>query len=130
MPRRLIQTETQNMMPTAPAAAAPAGREVADDEKGRNRHVQTSAAGGLSARSLLGGFSSGRERAECRIHRTGLEDLNVGIEVQAFLPENIAISEGDTITWRFVPEEAHTVTFLREEEQQDLIVAVPDGAVV
>ncbi|MDA1347892.1 MAG: hypothetical protein O3A47_03375 [Chloroflexi bacterium] len=60
----------------------------------------------------------------------GWEDLDSGIEVQAFLPENITISEGDTVTWRFVPEEAHTVTFLGEEEQPDLIVAVPDGAVV
>ena len=28
----------------------------------------------------------------------GWEDLNAGIEVQAFLPENIIVAEGDTIT--------------------------------
>lgn len=60
----------------------------------------------------------------------GGEDLDAGIEVQAFLLEIIIISEGDTVTWRFVPEEAHTVLFLGKEEHPDQIVTVPDGVVV
>ena len=60
----------------------------------------------------------------------GWEDLDSGIEVQAFLPENIIIAEGDNVTWKFVPDEAHTVAFLGEQEQPELIVALPDGAVI
>lgn len=58
----------------------------------------------------------------------GYEDfLADGLEVQAFLPENVTVKVGDTVNWKFTLLEPHTVTFLGAEERPNSIVVLPDG---
>ena len=44
-----------------------------------------------------------------------------------FLPEDVAIRIGDTITWRFTLLEPHTVTFLADTERPVESIVLPDG---
>jgi len=59
---------------------------------------------------------------------TGFEDLSAnGLEIEAFLPEDVAIRVGDTITWQYTPLEPHTVTFLADTERPVESIVLPDG---
>ena len=58
----------------------------------------------------------------------GFEDTAAdGLEVQAFLPQDIIVREGDTITWNFTSLEPHTVTFLSGGEPPQEVISLPSG---
>ena len=58
----------------------------------------------------------------------GFEDVGAnGLEVEAFLPEDVVIRVGDTINWQYTPLEPHTVTFLAGTERPVESVELPDG---
>ncbi len=58
----------------------------------------------------------------------GFEDLGAnGLEIEAFLPEDVTIRVGDTITWQFPPIEPHTVTFLAGTDRPVESIELPDG---
>lgn len=59
---------------------------------------------------------------------TGFEDVGAdGLEVEAFLPEDVVIRVGDTINWQYTPLEPHTVTFLAGTERPAEAIELPDG---
>jgi plastocyanin len=49
------------------------------------------------------------------------------VTVNAFLPEEITVREGDTVRWTFPSPEIHTVTFLGGAEAQPVIVPIDGG---
>lgn len=54
------------------------------------------------------------QAARAQWHATvGAQDSNMGKQVLAFLPNEIWIHEGDSITWKFEAGEIHTITFLQ-----------------
>ena len=58
----------------------------------------------------------------------GFEDLGAnGLEIEAFLPEDVTIRVGDTITWQFPQIEPHTVTFLAGTDRPVESLELPDG---
>jgi plastocyanin len=46
----------------------------------------------------------------------GAQSDDMGLQVMAFLPNEMWIHEGDSITWTFDVDEIHTVTFLRADQ--------------
>ena len=63
----------------------------------------------------------------------GAQSNNLGRQALAFLPNEVWIHEGDSITWAFPTEEIHTVTFLTQntipQQIRRLVQAFPEGAV-
>ncbi len=59
----------------------------------------------------------------------GFEDAEAnGLEVQAFLPQDVTIKVGDTVNWRFTLLEPHTVTFLPPDMERPAdFVSLPGG---
>ena len=58
----------------------------------------------------------------------GFEDVDAdGLHVEAFLPENVTVRQGDSITWKFTALEPHTVTFLSGAERPGDFIELPDG---
>jgi plastocyanin len=58
----------------------------------------------------------------------GFQDLGAnGMEVLAFLPRDIIVREGDTITWKVPPLQQHTVTFLSGLDRPEVNVSLGDG---
>jgi len=47
------------------------------------------------------------------------------VQAQAFLPTQLTIDEGDTVTWTFAP--AHTVSFLSGGNPPDIVTMSPEG---
>ena len=47
------------------------------------------------------------------------------VQAMAFLPTQLTIDEGDTVTWTFAP--VHTVSFLSGGNPPDLVTMTPDG---
>ena len=63
----------------------------------------------------------------------GAQSSDEGIQALAFLPNELWIHTGDSITWTFPTPEIHTVTFLRQDttpEQCGRLAQAPEGAVV
>ena len=61
----------------------------------------------------------------------GAQSNDKGRQALAFLPNEIWIHTGDSITWRFDADEVHTVTFVADsgpdKDQRPLFAAVPQG---
>jgi len=57
----------------------------------------------------------------------GAQSANMGRQALAFLPNEIWIHEGDTITWKFEAGEIHTVTFLATSPTAQVRPAFSDG---
>jgi len=58
----------------------------------------------------------------------GGESADHALQVQAFLPTQITINEGDTITWTMNPDFVHTVTFLSGLPAPPVVA--PEGNVI
>jgi plastocyanin len=58
----------------------------------------------------------------------GGDSADRALQVQAFLPTQITVNEGDTITWTMNPEFVHTVTFLSGLPAPPVVA--PEGNVV
>ena len=61
----------------------------------------------------------------------GAQSNDKGHQALAFLPNEIWIHAGDSITWRFETDEAHTVTFIPDSEIRPLFAGVagsPSGS--
>ncbi|MDQ1406818.1 MAG: hypothetical protein QOG55_2447 [Acidobacteriaceae bacterium] len=66
--------------------------------------------------------------ASAQWHATvGAQSANMGRQALAFLPNEIWIHEGDTITWKFSAGEIHTVSFLAASPTTQLRPAFSDG---
>src|SRR6266513_2296335 len=52
----------------------------------------------------------------------GAQTDEKGIQALAFLPNEIWIHAGDSITWTFVPDEIHTLTFLKADQPRPSFV--------
>jgi plastocyanin len=59
----------------------------------------------------------------------GGESADHALQVQAFLPTQITVNEGDTITWTMNPEFVHTVTFLSGQAAPPVVAAEGDVVV-
>jgi len=58
----------------------------------------------------------------------GAQSGDKGHQALAFLPNEIWIHAGDSITWRFDADDVHTVTFLNDsDERPDFLVGPPNG---
>src|SRR5215468_5969158 len=57
----------------------------------------------------------------------GAQSANMGRQALAFLPNEIWIHEGDSITWKFEAGEIHTVTFLATSPTAQVRPAFSDG---
>ena len=58
----------------------------------------------------------------------GAQSKNKGHQALAFLPNEIWIHAGDSITWRFDADDVHTVTFLNDSDKRpDFLVGPPNG---
>jgi plastocyanin len=73
----------------------------------------------LAISSLLGGsiltvalFFSQAAQAQSWQATVGAQSKDMGLQAMAFLPNEIWIHEGDSITWEVDSDEVHTVTFL------------------
>ncbi len=61
--------------------------------------------------------------------RSGTNARRDHVDIQAFLPENLTVSAGDTVAWYVDHTQPHTVTFASAEGQRPEFVSVqlPDG---
>jgi plastocyanin len=57
----------------------------------------------------------------------GLSSADQAIQVNAFLPRDLTVDEGDSITWHLNSGEFHTVTFLSGAEAPPFIAIGPGG---
>jgi plastocyanin len=58
----------------------------------------------------------------------GAQNGDKGHQALAFLPNEIWIHAGDSITWRFDADDVHTVTFLNDSDKRpDFLVGPPNG---
>src|SRR5215471_5975033 len=57
----------------------------------------------------------------------GAQSRDEGIQANAFLPRDVSVNVGDTITWTVATGEFHTVTFLSGAQPPDLIINTPTG---
>ena len=48
----------------------------------------------------------------------GAQSKDLGHQALAFLPNELWIHEGDTVTWKFETDEIHTVTFLKTDPRR------------
>ena len=81
----------------------------------------------LAISSLLGGsiFMAGllfspAAQAQSWQATVGAQSKNMGHQALAFLPNEIWIHAGDSITWKFATDEIHTVTFLSTLPSQQI----------
>jgi plastocyanin len=57
----------------------------------------------------------------------GVDDVNVGANVEAYFPATVHVHAGDTVNWKLNSKEIHTVTFLAGAKTPDFVVPVPNG---
>lgn len=79
------------------------------------------------------GIFSQAVRAETWQATAGAQSHDMGRQVMAFLPSEMWIHAGDSITWTFVSNESHTVTFLSPNQIRPAIGTgcpgfAPDGS--
>jgi plastocyanin len=55
----------------------------------------------------------------------GAQTTDKGGQALAFLPNEIWIHTGDSITWTWAADDVHTVTFLRDDEKRPPFFAIP-----
>lgn len=68
------------------------------------------------------------QAARAQWHATvGAQSAKMGRQALAFLPNEIWIHEGDTVTWKFDAGEIHTVTFLATNPAAQVRPAFSDG---
>lgn len=67
-------------------------------------------------------------RAQWQWHAiVGAQSKDLGHQALAFLPNELWIHEGDTITWKFETDEIHTVTFLKTDPVAQVRPPFPVG---
>ncbi|MEJ2263421.1 MAG: plastocyanin/azurin family copper-binding protein [Anaerolineales bacterium] len=57
----------------------------------------------------------------------GAHDSTANADLEAYLPADVTVHVGDTVTWKLNSKEIHTVTFLGSEKTPDLLVPVPNS---
>ena len=57
----------------------------------------------------------------------GAHDSTANADLEAYLPADVTVHVGDTVTWKLNSKEIHTVTFLGSEKTPDLLVPVPNA---
>jgi plastocyanin len=57
----------------------------------------------------------------------GAQDLNNAADLEAYLPAEITVHVGDTVTWKINSKEIHTVTFLGSETAPELLAQEPNA---
>ena len=56
----------------------------------------------------------------------GFDDIDAeGMAIEAFLPQDIFINEGDTVPWTFSPLESHNVMFLSGADRPEELLTCP-----
>jgi len=91
------------------------------------RLIRLSTVALLAVFLLLLGFSATAGAAPSAAPRTytvlvGAESAHRGIDVMAYFPDTVKIHVGDTVHWRQNSNEIHTVTFLGNQPQPDLLL--------
>ena len=80
----------------------------------------------LVATAVLPGAASAASPTNWKLD-AGAASNDQAIQVNAFLPREISINVGDTITWTNPAGEFHTVSFLSGGARPDLIIVGPGG---
>jgi plastocyanin len=63
--------------------------------------------------------------------RAGTNERRGHVDIQAFLPDSLAVMQGDTVVWYVDHSQPHTVTFAGPGERVDLVsIQLPDGRTV
>ncbi len=78
----------------------------------------------LSAPMAAGAVPPGPSSATYTV-LVGWENAHLGVDVNAYFPDNLTIRVGDTVHWLQNTNEIHTVTFLAGAAPADLIIPAP-----
>jgi plastocyanin len=76
------------------------------------RSIPWKSCGSLVAAGVFFVLSVGTQAQQNWNAKVGGQSMNMAMQAAAFLPNELWIHAGDTITWKFASDDAHTVTFL------------------